>query len=62
MLHNSEALPPNVAEAVYKWLSSKEMTKKMKNTARNDVQYKVQQFIKEDIEKVQAIPEEGELQ
>ena len=56
----TQMIPHNVAEGVYKWLTSKEMAKKLKNNERNKVQFQIQQFAKDDVETVQAIPEEGD--
>jgi hypothetical protein len=53
-----EFVPGYVAEAVYKWLTSKEMGKKHKETTEEGaLRNRVQQNIEEDLRKVRAMPE-----
>ena len=47
-------LPPKVAEAAFKWITSKEM-EKVKDTPKNKVKYQVRQNIEKDLKDVQEM-------
>jgi hypothetical protein len=50
-------LPPKVAEAAYKWITSKEM-EKIKDTAKNKVRYQVRKDIAQDLKDVQEMEQD----